>query len=774
MRSPLTDVIRMRRLPASALEGTSSLLPLLADGAGETDCSFTISSLLGSGANCYAYAGTLRDGSGLEQTGLLKEYMPVSLAHRAEDGRSVRFDAAKRHTLEENLSRFLLRNTRLNRMTAASPQTAGVLAQLHSAYASGGTLCLFFPLSRGENYADIEETSLEQLTRHMLSLARAAEVLHESGYVHLDIKPANIVLQQEADALQLIDFDSVVSLPVTEDQAQLLTYSEGYSSPEQITGEIQSIGVPSDLYAIGAVFYNKLFDRKVSYDYPRLPQMLYRKDSSLFRRMRLDTFTQIKRIVVNTQGIIPQLRWRTDAELTGALKRLLALAKRDAQTGLPLYEHLCAAYDLRTASGLNPFYTEKDADYLTGVFADEQYTWRDIAACLQTMTQEMLITQRWEILLYACEALIHLPGSPFTADGEDESTRSLAGICRRQMAELLSSAYNGLGAGSLFRELYAGKGILGERVGLDTQLTNAETLKDDFFFTQALALVDGFEKSYTHICDTADDPALLEYAHNAAMSLLGKQGELLAYMRRYPEAMERMLLACEHAAQLSVAGVQLLRLRTNILRCAVLCADEEWLDAVLRGWLASLRAVTGVAGGMDTPEEIAQLLRALIALPDGHRDYQKGHLIHTVLFLLRHRRREDAAPALSEIAAWYDRSDGSFLRHPGELILSCAVVLEAARGNEQRVRLYAYALREFPPARGSFVESVICLGAVMEAKLLLGGDARLEREEIRLHVLAELRLHTGEHEQAVREWFAPFLDGGSDEACLSCLTFMYR
>ena len=89
-----------------------------------------------------------------------------------------------------------------------------------------------------------------ELERWLLQLCDAVEALHRASLLHLDIKPANLMVDQDGD-LVLVDFglarrldDGIRSTPAPSEG------TPGYCSPEHRAG--RPIGTPSDWYGVGA------------------------------------------------------------------------------------------------------------------------------------------------------------------------------------------------------------------------------------------------------------------------------------------------------------------------------------------------------------------------------------------------------------------------------------------------------------------------------------------------------------------------------------------
>jgi serine/threonine protein kinase len=118
-------------------------------------------------------------------------------------------------------------------------------------YVAGSNLKLL--LSRAD------EVLAENVAQIVIDMALGLEQVHDSGFIHLDFKPENIMVTPNAN-VRLIDFD--LSRPKT-DELQTLPHNAGtpaYMSPERL--QHQGIDQRADIFALGVTAYELLAGAK--------------------------------------------------------------------------------------------------------------------------------------------------------------------------------------------------------------------------------------------------------------------------------------------------------------------------------------------------------------------------------------------------------------------------------------------------------------------------------------------------------------------------------
>jgi serine/threonine-protein kinase len=117
----------------------------------------------------------------------------------------------------------------------------------------------------GRNLADLcdgRPLPAARAAEILRDLAQAVHYAHQKGILHRDLKPSNVLIGEDGRP-RITDFglakwlDNSAGATVS---GQMLG-SPSYASPEQASGRLDKIGVASDVYGLGALFYHLLTGR---------------------------------------------------------------------------------------------------------------------------------------------------------------------------------------------------------------------------------------------------------------------------------------------------------------------------------------------------------------------------------------------------------------------------------------------------------------------------------------------------------------------------------
>lgn len=101
--------------------------------------------------------------------------------------------------------------------------------------------------------------SEKQALRYIEQVCNALSYVHSNNRLHLDIKPANIMIDGNDNAI-LIDFGTSKQYDEEsgENTSILLGKTPGYAPPEQMSNKVQQFTPATDIYALGATLYKML------------------------------------------------------------------------------------------------------------------------------------------------------------------------------------------------------------------------------------------------------------------------------------------------------------------------------------------------------------------------------------------------------------------------------------------------------------------------------------------------------------------------------------
>jgi len=190
------------------------------------------------------------------------------------------------------------------------------------------TLYMVIEYDEGKDYAQItEETVIDTLTVAK-AVSQVLEKYHQSGYLYLDLKPENIlILPETKEHIKLLDFDSVISKKQLSKDSLNLSGTKGFSSPEQLRGEVKLIAEQSDIYSLGAVVFAKLMGRKAeSKDGAYYAEYHFEALKEKHQNLQPDFFKKLSEFFHQTLSITIGNRFSNMKEVTCSLEELITLA----------------------------------------------------------------------------------------------------------------------------------------------------------------------------------------------------------------------------------------------------------------------------------------------------------------------------------------------------------------------------------------------------------------------------------------------------------------
>ena len=142
------------------------------------------------------------------------------------------------------------------------------IVRVHDLFEENGTAYYVMDYIDGENLSDrlrrtgkpLPEAEVMQFLPQILD---ALEAAHKEGILHLDLKPANIMVDKQG-VVMLIDFGASKqqSAQGGATTSTAVSYTNGYAPREQMEQNLEKFGPWTDFYALGATLYTLLTNKK--------------------------------------------------------------------------------------------------------------------------------------------------------------------------------------------------------------------------------------------------------------------------------------------------------------------------------------------------------------------------------------------------------------------------------------------------------------------------------------------------------------------------------
>ncbi len=221
---------------------------------------YRIDSYLSSGGFGNTYLATNVE---FEEVVAIKEFYIRGVTQRDSNKTTVSVSNTENMNLfTEQLQKFKKEARRLRKMKNEH------IVKVHDLFEENGTAYYVMDYIDGENLADKLKRLQKPLNEsdvmdYLSQILDALESVHQENIWHLDLKPANIMVDKEGH-ITLIDFGASKQHNNSDKAitSTAVSYTNGFAPREQMEQNISKFGPWTDLYALGATLYNLLVNRK--------------------------------------------------------------------------------------------------------------------------------------------------------------------------------------------------------------------------------------------------------------------------------------------------------------------------------------------------------------------------------------------------------------------------------------------------------------------------------------------------------------------------------
>lgn len=193
----------------------------------------------------------------------IKEFFMRGISQRDNNNTTVSVsNTDNRDTFASQLEKFKKEARRLRKLNNEH------IVRVHDLFEENGTAYYVMDYIDGENLSDrlkrtgkpLPEAEVMQLLPQILD---ALEAAHKEGILHLDLKPANIMVDKQG-VVKLIDFGASKqqSAQGGATTSTAVSYTNGYAPREQMEQNLEKFGPWTDFYALGATLYTLLTNKK--------------------------------------------------------------------------------------------------------------------------------------------------------------------------------------------------------------------------------------------------------------------------------------------------------------------------------------------------------------------------------------------------------------------------------------------------------------------------------------------------------------------------------
>ena len=194
-----------------------------------------------------------------DETYAIKEFFVKGVCQRDGDSTTISVSNAENtNSFEQQREKFKKEARRLRSLS--NPH----IVKVYDLFEENGTAYYVMDYVDGENLsARLKRTNAplaeSEVRNYLNQILDGLEAIHNKGMFHLDIKPANIMVDSH-DVAKLIDFGASKQQSTVGGATMStgISYTNGYAPSEQMAQSYDKFGPWTDFYALGATMYKLL------------------------------------------------------------------------------------------------------------------------------------------------------------------------------------------------------------------------------------------------------------------------------------------------------------------------------------------------------------------------------------------------------------------------------------------------------------------------------------------------------------------------------------
>ena len=194
-----------------------------------------------------------------DETYAIKEFFVKGVCQRDGDSTTISVSIAENtNSFEQQREKFKKEARRLR--SISNPH----IVKVYDLFEENGTAYYVMDYVDGENLsARLKRTNAplaeSEVRNYLNQILDGLEAIHNEGMFHLDIKPANIMVDSH-DVVKLIDFGASKQQSTVGGATMStgISYTNGYAPSEQMAQSYDKFGPWTDFYALGATMYKLL------------------------------------------------------------------------------------------------------------------------------------------------------------------------------------------------------------------------------------------------------------------------------------------------------------------------------------------------------------------------------------------------------------------------------------------------------------------------------------------------------------------------------------